>query len=110
MNIQLARSLRRRMPPAEARLWTLLRGEPFKPHHFRRQVPIGRYIADFASHRAKLVLEVDGSGHFTDDAQERDMQRQAFIGAQGYRVMRFTTTDVLNRLESVGATILSALE
>ena len=110
MNIALARTLRRRMPPAEARLWTLLRTEPFKAFHFRRQVPIGRFFADFASHGAKLVIEVDGSGHFTNAAQKRDAGREAFIVGQGYRVLRFTTTDVLGHLDGVGATILAALE
>ena len=56
MSIARARSLRRKMPPAEARLWTLLRTPALRPHHFRRQVPLGPYYADFASHGVRLVV------------------------------------------------------
>jgi very-short-patch-repair endonuclease len=97
------------MSPAEARLWVLLRHDTFKPHHFRRQVPLGAYYADFASHGAKLVIEVDGSGHFTDAAVVYDARRTAFINAEGYTVLRFTTLDVLQNIDGVFAAIGAAL-
>ena len=74
MSIDLARKLRKAMPPAEARMWNLLRGEPFRWWHFRRQVPVAAYFADFASHAAKLVVEIDGDTHGTAAAR-RTMQR-----------------------------------
>ena len=61
LGIERARTLRRSMSPAEARLWAMLRTEPFKALHFRRQMPIGPYYVDFVSVRMKLVIEVDGS-------------------------------------------------
>jgi very-short-patch-repair endonuclease len=98
------------MSPPEARLWNMLRMEPLDAVHFRRQVPIGPYYADFASHRARLVIEVDGSFHTTDHAIAHDTRRDVFIEGQGYRVLRFTTTDVLYHLDGVYLAIASALD
>jgi very-short-patch-repair endonuclease len=96
------------MSPPEARLWVLLRTPPFEPFHLRHQVPLGRYYADFASHAARLVIEVDGAGHTTDEAIAYDAARTAFIASQGYRVLRFTTLDVLHRLDAVAGTVFAA--
>jgi len=93
------------MSPPEARLWNLLRSEPLIRFHFRRQVPIGPYYADFASHRARLVIEVDGATHGTDAAVAYDQRRTAFIETQGYRVIRFATSEILGRLDEVAASI-----
>jgi very-short-patch-repair endonuclease len=109
MSTAVARANRRRMSPPEAKLWNLLRSEPFVAFHFRRQVPLGRYYADFASHPARLVIEVDGAGHFSDDALARDRQRSAFIESQGYTILRFTTPDVLQRIAGVAESILARL-
>lgn len=109
MTIARARSLRRQISPAEARLWNALRTEQLRPYHFRRQMPVGPFYADFASHRASLIVEVDGSGHFTDDATDSDTRRDAFLRSQGYRVLRVTSSDVLNRLDGVFAAILAAV-
>ena len=109
MSIASARSLRRALSPAEARLWTALRAPAFKPWHFRRQVPIGPYYADFLSHRAGLVIEVDGRSHFTDAAEAHDTRRDALLATQGFVVLRVTTADVLNRLAAVTDAIAAAL-
>jgi very-short-patch-repair endonuclease len=103
-----ARSLRRRMSPPEARMWNLLRGEPFDALHFRRQVPIGPYFADFAAHGCRLVIEIDSAQHFTDAAIAYDSKRTAFLEAAGYRVLRFNTVDVLNHLGGVAELVLAA--
>jgi very-short-patch-repair endonuclease len=97
------------MSAAEARLWVMLRTEQFRPAHFRRQVPIGPYYADFASHTVKLVVEVDGSQHSEDAAIERDVRRDEYLRAEGYRVARVAAADVLHRLDEVGAAILAAM-
>jgi very-short-patch-repair endonuclease len=108
MSIRRARKLRRSMSPAEAVLWTALRHEQFKPFHFRRQVPIGPYYADFASHTAKLVVEVDGTSHFEDAAVKYDARRDEFIRSQGFSVLRVTTLDVHTNLDGVAIAILAA--
>jgi very-short-patch-repair endonuclease len=98
------------MSPPEARLWNVLRAPQLRPHHFRHQVPLGPYYADFASHATRLVVEVDGVGHTTDPAMAHDARRTAYIESEGYRVLRFTTPQVLGELGAVITAILAALE
>ncbi len=83
--------MRREPTEAERRMWRLLRdGLPWA--RFRRQVPIGRYIADFASHTAKIVIELDGNQHA--EQADYDRARDAFLAAEGYLVVRFWNHDV----------------
>ncbi|HYN46768.1 MAG TPA: endonuclease domain-containing protein [Allosphingosinicella sp.] len=97
-----SRLLRRRPTDAETRMWRLLR-LCFPEAHFRRQVPIRRFTADFASHRLKLVIEVDGGQH----SEDSDKDRTALIEAEGYRIDRFWNHDVLGNADGV-ATLLAA--
>jgi very-short-patch-repair endonuclease len=96
------RARRSRKNPTEAKkaLWRLLR-EAFPEQGFRRQVPIRQYFADFASHRAKLVIEADGGHH--DVAS--DARRTAVIEEDGYRVLRFWNNDILGNPDGVARTI-----
>ncbi|HUE79758.1 MAG TPA: DUF559 domain-containing protein [Sphingomicrobium sp.] len=104
--IERARRLRLNSTDAEARLWRALREN--MPHEkWRRQVPIGPYFADFASHRAKLIIEVDGSQHA--DAIEADAARTSLLKSHGYRVLRFWNNEVAQNLDGVLATIAAAL-
>ncbi|MGH6801276.1 MAG: endonuclease domain-containing protein, partial [Methylocella sp.] len=77
--------------------------------HFRRQVSLGPYIADFCSYAAKIVIEVDGEQHGTDGARERDATRTAFMQAQEYRVLRFSNRDVMLHIGMVLDTVAAAL-
>jgi very-short-patch-repair endonuclease len=83
-----------------------LRGEGF---HFRRQVPLGRYHADFACHHAKLVIEIDGDTHYTREGIEHDLRRDHFIRGEGYRVVRYTNTDILQNLDGIATRLLNLL-
>ena len=103
--IPRARQLRRAMTDAETKLWKLLRGRRMLALKFRRQVPVGPYIADFLCIAAKVIVEADGSQH-ADSA--RDMRRDAFLAGQGYRVLRFWNEEILNRPDEVMATIAAA--
>ncbi len=76
----------------EQKLWALLRKRGL---NIRRQAPIGRYIADFVSHAARLVIEIDGPMHETPDVNLRDAERTVWLNSQGYRVIRFANRDVL---------------
>lgn len=90
-------------------MWTMLRMEPLKPLHFRRQVQIGPYYADFASLKAKLVIEIDGSQHYYEKAFAYDERRTRFIEGEGYRVIRFTSIDVGRELSGVYQVVLAAV-
>jgi very-short-patch-repair endonuclease len=90
--IERARGLRKRMTKAERVLWRALR-EALPVWHWRKQVPLGPYYADFASHSAKLIIELDGGQHA--DAAAYDAERTKFLEAEGYRVLRFWNNDAL---------------
>ncbi len=102
-----ARTLRREMTEAERRLWQVLRSRQTEAHRFRRQVPIGPFIADFACHRAKLVVEIDGGQH--DPLSEAEASRTRFLEGEGYRVLRFWNNEVLANLEGVRTVIAGHL-
>jgi very-short-patch-repair endonuclease len=99
-----ARHLRREMTEAEERLWNELRSRRLDKIKFRRQTPIGIYVADFACLDAKLIVEVDGSQH---GGSRRDQRRDAELAHRGFRVLRFWNDDVLKDIDSVCDTIIA---
>ena len=103
-----ARRLRRDMTEAEQTLWKQFRGRRFANLKFRRQFPIGTYIADFCCFEKKLVIELDGGQHV--DQRVYDAQRERFIEAQGFRVIRFWNDLVLRESSTVIEQILAVLE
>ena len=102
-----ARSLRRGMTDVERILWRALRGKQLERNRFRRQHPIGQFIADFACIEQKLVIELDGGQH--QEQLAYDEQRTVLLQAQGWRVLRFWNNDVLNNLDGVLSTIVDNL-
>jgi very-short-patch-repair endonuclease len=105
-----ARDLRQNQTEAEGLLWRRLRGRVLGGFKFVRQEPIGPYFGDFVCREQKLVVEVDGATHSTDDERRRDAKREAFLRDQGYRVARFHNDEVYRNLDGVLETILAALE
>ncbi|MFC3695407.1 endonuclease domain-containing protein [Chenggangzhangella methanolivorans] len=103
---RLARAHRSRPTDAEKKLWRLLRGLELEGTHFRRQVVIGGYIADFACRRAKLVIEVDGGQHCESVT---DVARTAEMEALGWRVLRFWNNEVLLNPQGVRELVVEAL-
>jgi very-short-patch-repair endonuclease len=101
-----ARALRRDMTDAERKLWSGLRGEQLGVK-FRRQHPLGNYIADFACLELKLIVELDGSQHA--DNQVYDLARDPFSKAQGFTVMRFPSNAPFQNFDGVMSTILHQL-
>jgi len=104
-----ARELRRLSPAAERILWARLKNSGVQGVKFVRSEPIGPYIADFACRSAKLVVEIDGATHSTDEEIARDRRRTAFLEAQGYRVARFANAQVFENVEAVVDEIARAL-
>jgi len=89
------------MTRAETLLWRYLKAGHVDGLQFRRQVPMGPYIADFVCHAAKLVIEVDGVSHDFESRLRHDQVRDRWLASRGYRVLRFTDADVLSTLEGV---------
>ena len=101
-----ARALRARMTHAERKLWFALRDRRFANFKFRRQVPIGPFIADFICYTARVVVEVDGGQHADSWTDER---RDRWFAANDFLVLRFWNNDVLSNLEGVLTSILDTL-
>ncbi|MEE1947895.1 endonuclease domain-containing protein [Pseudomonas alcaligenes] len=94
-----AKSLRTQMTDAETRLWCHLRAHRFMGLKFKRQKPIGRYIVDFVCLELFLVIELDGGQHM--EQADRDRERDDYLAARGYRVLRFWNHQVLGEMEAV---------
>ena len=104
--IQTARSLRRRIVPAETILWSVLRNRALAGFKFRRQHPVGPYIVDFACLGSKVIVELDGATHLR--SQRADRKRSAFLASEGWQVLRFWNTEVYDDLEPVTEVIYQA--
>ena len=102
-----ARTLRQNMTEAERRVWQILRSHQIEGYKFRRQVPIGRYIADFVCHETRLIVEIDGGQH--DRSSSGEAERSGFLHKEGYRVLRFWNNEVLANLGGVHETIVGEL-
>ena len=104
-----ARDLRKNMTDAESFLWSGIRKKQLKGLQFYRQKNIGNYIVDFYCPAAKLIVEVDGGQHYANNGKERDNRRDAFMQSLGFRVLRFSDTDVLKDLPGVLEKIYGAM-
>ena len=105
---EFARELRRRSTDAERRMWFYLRDQRFSRYKFRRQAPLGDYIADFVCYKARLIVELDGGQHAA--AKAYDARRDAWLRQQGFRVLRFPDNLVFKERDSVLEAIWRALQ
>jgi very-short-patch-repair endonuclease len=97
--VERAKELRKNMTSAEKKLWyEYLREFPLR---VLRQKPIDNFIVDFYCAKLKLVIEVDGDSHFTDDGIERDRQRTEILEGYGLKIIRFTNDEVLRNFKAV---------
>jgi very-short-patch-repair endonuclease len=94
-----AQGLRKNMTLAEKKLWNKLRLKQFEGFRFRRQVPLGNYIVDFACFEPRLIIELDGSQHA--DQVTYDEKRTAYLETLGYKVLRFWNNAVFNEMDAV---------
>ena len=98
-NVKYARKLRKEMTPWERKLWyCFLKDYPIR---FQRQKCIDNFIADFYCFQAKLVIELDGGGHYYPEAQKKDEIRANIIAKYGLKVIRFCNTDIDKNFYSV---------
>ncbi len=101
-----AKQMRSSPTDAEHRMWELLRARRLRGWKFRRQVPVGPYIADFVCHSAKLIIEADGGQH----GEARDAERDSWLSSCGFRTIRFWNNDIFSNEEGVLTMIIAALE
>jgi very-short-patch-repair endonuclease len=101
-NLKQARALRREPTEVEKRLWRLLRDRRFGGVKFRRQFPIGPFIADFACPAHRVVIELDGGQHAESLS---DRRRDGFMAGQGWRVLRFWNAELIENPNAVLARI-----
>jgi very-short-patch-repair endonuclease len=105
-----SRDLRRGQTPAEQKLWRKLRGRQLGEYKFVRQEPIGPYFVDFVCREQRLIVEVDGATHSTDEELAYDARREKFLAGEGYRVLRVSNDEVFSNLDDVCETIFMALQ
>ncbi|MGY4592208.1 very-short-patch-repair endonuclease [Thermostichus sp. MS-CIW-40] len=99
--IARARQLRREATTAESLLWELLRDRRLLGRKFRRQHPIGQFIADFFCDDARLIIEIDGAVHREPTQQERDRLREEILREHGFAMLRFTNEQIFDHTEQV---------
>lgn len=97
--VQIAKILRKDMTKEEKRLWyDFLRTYPIR---FLRQKVLGKYIVDFYCAKAKLVIELDGSGHYTEEGKQYDKERTAFLAEYGLTVVRIVNSEIHKNFRGV---------
>ncbi len=99
--IQRARSLRKNLTIAEKKLWYEIRNNRLSGLRFRRQVPFGSYIVDFACFEPKIIIELDGSQHANEAAVIYDQKRTTYLESLGYHVLRFWNHEILKEIDRV---------
>lgn len=98
---EFSKALRRNQTEAEEIIWQCLRNRKILNFKFRRQHPVGKYIADFYCHDAKLIIEIDWEIHNNPENQEYDQKRTDQLNDIGITVIRFTNEDVIKGLDEV---------
>ena len=104
--LKFARKLRRNQTDAEKFLWSKLRNRQLNGYKFKRQVPVGNYIADFLCQEAMLIVELDGGQHA--EQKDYDQRRTHWLQSQGFRVLRLWNNDVLLNINGASDALLEA--
>jgi very-short-patch-repair endonuclease len=97
----LARQLRKNMTEAESFLWQRIRRKQLKGRQFYRQKNIGNYIVDFCCPSAKVIVELDGGQHYTQEGIRRDQVRDKYLESLGFTILRFSDREVFKNIEGV---------
>ena len=97
----LAKQLRERMTQAEILMWDKLKNNQFKGYKFRRQHPIHHFIVDFYCHALKLIIEIDGKYHESEEQKKEDLNRTELLQFQGLKEIRFSNEEVIDDMDLV---------
>ena len=106
---QYSRRLRQEMTDTEKKLWSEIRGKQLRGYQFYRQKPIGDFIVDFYCPKAKLVIELDGGQHYTEQGQAKDHKRDDSLRSMGLLVLRFADKEVFENMNGVIKKIMENL-
>lgn len=106
---EFARNLRKNATPAERALWRCLRDKSAHGFRFRRQHPLGRYVADFVCLERRALIELEGGHHTDGDQAAHDVERDRLLRAQGYSILRFWNADVLRDPAAIAWQIIHTL-
>jgi very-short-patch-repair endonuclease len=96
-----ARTLRKNMTDTEKLLWSRIRRKQLKGFQFYRQKTIGNYIVDFYCPSAMLIIELDGSQHYTEEGKQKDKVRDQYLIGLGFQVMRYPSTEVFSAIDGI---------
>jgi very-short-patch-repair endonuclease len=107
--LRLAREQRANNVNAEAIVWRMLRDRRCAGHKFRRQMPLGGYVVDFVCLEQRLVVEIDGPSHETEEQRARDEKRDAWLHANAFRLLRLRNDLVIGTPELAEQRIMQAL-
>jgi very-short-patch-repair endonuclease len=107
-DVDRARELRRSPTEAEVFLWRQLRSRAFQGLKFRRQVALGKYIADFVCLEKRLIIEVDGGQHNEEANRQYDRARDKWLRSQGFRILRYWNNEVFEEFEGIAEAIWRA--
>jgi len=105
-----AQFLRKNETESEKNLWGKLKNNQLKGFKFRRQHPIGLYIADFYCHKLKLIIEVDGEYHNLPEQIEKDKERTQILESNGLQLIRFTNNEIQKNLEQIISEIIIKID
>lgn len=100
-NLDKAKELRKNMTKQERKLWSILRNHKFYGYEIRRQYPISDYVVDFICRSEKIIIEIDGGQHNSEEQLEYDKRRTEVLSKLGYKVFRFWNNDIDNNIEGV---------
>src|SRR5438309_8275136 len=107
--LRLAREQRANNVNAEAMIWRMVRDRRCAGHKFRRQMPLGDYVVDFVCFEQRLVVEIDGPSHASDEQRQRDQKRDAWLAVNDFRVLRLSNDLVIGAPELAERRIREAL-
>lgn len=110
ITIKQAKCLRKNMTSQEWKLWDILRNSNVNDMKFRRQVPIGNYVADFVCEAKNLIIELDGGQHALPEAILYDKERTKYFETQKYKVIRFWNNEIDNNIDGVIEKIIEYLK
>lgn len=107
---KFAQNLRRTSTETEVVFWSRIRRKQVLGFQFYRQKPVGPYIVDFYCPRAKLIIEIDGSQHFEEKNEQKDKERDTYLQALGFTVLRFNNTEVCQNVDSAVEMVFDFLD